>query len=1241
MGIKDFGKKTVHAAAVSGSWLVSIRDKTKDFTKSLTNKEYRLEKTLKEHLGYGPTDLTFNPETKETLRSLAVQIQQISSFQDMDASSIGYPNVSVDAVLAAHHKMITDVFAAAGMTEIELRRFLLPTIRSLASFVHLIPASGGYHHKECGGLFQHSLETAWVAGQKAKGFYFASEPNSPNHSETQRKWILAVMLGALCHDCGKVLSDVVIRDESIKGKKFSPYSGSLSQWLQGIQRDRYYVYWKGEGKEHESELVHLYRDLISQPTNEYLGDRISFELSQFFRGKLRKGESLIADIITEADSESTAMDRGRGQFDRSHTSRFDRECANFFAAVKRLLLLGSKYHTENGEAYETTVKGVRICGWSVNTPCGALMLCPGQKLFVSWEHLSAIRQIYDIERVNSAAMNTGQVLPSGKKNEAALDPEAERLKLDDELFALVTQLYNGGYVLLNEKAGSYLNMQFFWRVGHYSPARPGDEIQAYKAICLNAKAINEIFRDTRKPPSEVAAYALFQSDKPNDGILVFKNSTEAQAHETAHSNPDAAGTDETASGDDAGALTVTEESKETPGESETPDSESADPNVRLDEYGNVILDEDEEQDGINLPNEKDIPNDSEDEEDSDEEDDDEKDAEAESEEDDGENESSELSNEEDAAAEDSEEDEDEDSEEDSEEEKPDYSVDEDGVVTYGSKPGAEGEETETGIDLSGPGKKKTEIRSNGSSASENKEQKPSVAVSPIQMSLNLELSPAKRTRRKPAQTGFETAPRTALESVPGTAPGIAEAEKAENATITPDASAVTAAVSSTLETPPGTPVIEIQPQKVSVTEAPPPAVEEPNSSAKVMVDLMSLSPKKSSKKKKHESTDAQASEHKEKEPEEKEHAAVSESAVQVPVTDVSEPSNDASEAHVQPVDSRDAVESPVDPRTEGADSFSESQNIAAPSASAMSPADDLGADPDVLATLYDCYVSESLPVQVEAYLDYLEDVSADDYGDYLGVEEPPVQRKVRRPWKLYLYTPKDEDGNSIQYCYEFDGHEPADNWSATVLIPENYVWPYEPNPKYKVKRSESSVSRTISLRTAVEEEKLPESEPNIETCDSSEEKSGKGESVPVQDEADTSVSSDDLMPVAAQPDVPAASLVEEGEQMVSSASDSSAAEPSNRLPFDLTPGETLTTEGFIEAVVRSLKIGKATDTMLLNSDPVRGFYLEQSQLQKLATLAAGSRIAEALKFEMKVRVPTTSGDLGYDELEHRVYLRSK
>lgn len=468
---------------------------------------FREELALQKEYGMTAAQLTFNTNTTFSLRQLDADILSLKDFQERDTPAIGYPKFSTDTLMAFFHGRIERLVGVSGLTPEMAQLHLIETIRRVVRFIHLIPASNGYHHKDCGGLLQHSLEVAYFANQRARCRYFTPLADG-DKSLQQTKWTLAATLGGLCHDVGKVFSDVTIRSTKERGLKFEPAGGILSDWITEMPGDRYFVYWQGEAKHHEEALATLFADLISPETRAFLGGTVSLELSLFFRRKFRNpGESVLNDVITAADSESVGHNRTIGQFDRSISARPDRECSNFFAAVRRLLAIGADHCIETGDVYEVQINGLMLRGWSVNTPDGALLACENQRLFIFWDRLFAVRTLYDLENVSSRFIST----------DVRADPE-------EEILSLLEALDDNGYLELNVNGGDYRRMQYVWLIGRYDASHPQNRLFPERAVCLNAKAINCLFTEKASVPTPCSGYAVFQSVNDETGTLLLRDS---------------------------------------------------------------------------------------------------------------------------------------------------------------------------------------------------------------------------------------------------------------------------------------------------------------------------------------------------------------------------------------------------------------------------------------------------------------------------------------------------------------------------------------------------------------------------------------------------------------------------------------------------------------------------------------------------------------------------------------------
>lgn len=86
----------------------------------------------------------------------------------------------------------------------------------------------------------------------------------------------------------------------------------------------------------------------------------------------------------------------------------------------------------------------------------------------------------------------------------------------------------------------------------------------------------------------------------------------------------------------------------------------------------------------------------------------------------------------------------------------------------------------------------------------------------------------------------------------------------------------------------------------------------------------------------------------------------------------------------------------------------------------------------------------------------------DDGYDDVAFYEPEQPYIVKsRPWKLNIFSAKDEQGRSVQYKFDLKGDEPEADWQAEILIPDGISWPFEPNPRYRIKRQDVVVRKSV------------------------------------------------------------------------------------------------------------------------------------------------------------------------------------
>lgn len=531
------------------------------------------ERKLIEKYGTDPQSFTFNYETAETMVSLEKSFLTIRHFQESDPFSAGFPAVSVDAIMAYEHKRIRRLYDASGLSPADAGRHLLPVIQRLVRCVHLIPASGEFHHCSVGGLIEHSLDAAYIASQNARNVIFPAHEFNGDRLAASR-WPIGVGLGCLCHDAAKVLCDVRIKDAD-SNRLFQPYSERLDEFLVKNRSRRYRVTWIGEGKKHEEALTDLFHYLLGEPTIQWLGERIARELSFFFRGKTDECTTRLPEIITKADGESVAEDRRRGQFDRSLASGEDREIRNFFAAIRRLLTVGEKHTNKTGDTEPVFLHGLSVRGWSINTPDSALLLTSDRKVFIAYRQLKEIRKIYELENIGSRNFIPGR--------------KFENLSEDDlagELSMLIDCLNESGILEAAPSESGAEKLRFLWKIGRFNPLCDDEEaIKPFEAVCLNSKGFTQLFRDNSICPEPVSAYAVFIGNRRNivsrsDSFSQPEDATDTQI-DAPEASEDALDEDEQISAAEASVVGLPDGSdedyeKETADDANTSDSDEED-----------------------------------------------------------------------------------------------------------------------------------------------------------------------------------------------------------------------------------------------------------------------------------------------------------------------------------------------------------------------------------------------------------------------------------------------------------------------------------------------------------------------------------------------------------------------------------------------------------------------------------------------------------------------------------------
>jgi hypothetical protein len=287
----------------------------------------------------------------------------------------GVPMLDVSDLIDSQHGLIQRITYTSGIDAATVNPLLMPVIERFASYVHLLPASNRHHHRGVGGLFHHSLEVAFLAGQSSNGkvFGFGKTPLERKHEEP--RWRVAAILTGLLHDIGKPVSDM--RVTSAKGHTWNPFIEPLTQWAERFDVERYYLYWERNGKaRHEQIATTILPEILTPQIKAWLVDRNTEVISAMLSAiSASDSDGLLYQIMNRADSASV-------QRDLENNAALPEQSA-VSAPLERHIVDAMR------DLYEQGV-------WSVNT-AGARLWYGEEGVFIAWK-AAAEEIVYHLER---------------------------------------------------------------------------------------------------------------------------------------------------------------------------------------------------------------------------------------------------------------------------------------------------------------------------------------------------------------------------------------------------------------------------------------------------------------------------------------------------------------------------------------------------------------------------------------------------------------------------------------------------------------------------------------------------------------------------------------------------------------------------------------------------------------------------------------------------------------------------
>lgn len=183
----------------------------------------------------------------------------------------GLPIYPPSALLATQKELVDGVRQIIA-NESLLNEHYIPSMMRLATLVQLLPASQAHHHRGAGGMLRHSLEVGLWALQQTEGKLIRGVVAPQQRRVIEPRWRLTVFLAGLCHDLGKVVTDLTVTDRE-NSQKWRPYKQGLHDWAKSHNVDSYFLHWvDGRGKKHVHVSSSLMDSVISKGTMDWISD---------------------------------------------------------------------------------------------------------------------------------------------------------------------------------------------------------------------------------------------------------------------------------------------------------------------------------------------------------------------------------------------------------------------------------------------------------------------------------------------------------------------------------------------------------------------------------------------------------------------------------------------------------------------------------------------------------------------------------------------------------------------------------------------------------------------------------------------------------------------------------------------------------------------------------------------------------------------------------------------------------
>jgi hypothetical protein len=240
----------------------------------------------------------------------------------------------VSSILDLHKNYIKQLKIALPYNDAEFERWVKPIIIHIAEYYLLLPSSFEQHHREAGGAFTHSVQTAIAAVSilKQDSGYYNQVPGELRHSH-QYTIPLAICILALVHDTGKPITDFDVyacdRTGIINTKidKWEPTIVSIRAWAKKnkVKYYRPYFFPVRLFKEHEKHTVNEIAKILPLLKNFKNKPLLQTVINNSLHSLTSPSGNALLSIVQESDAKSARYDMmtyGRLPRETTHSCRF-------------------------------------------------------------------------------------------------------------------------------------------------------------------------------------------------------------------------------------------------------------------------------------------------------------------------------------------------------------------------------------------------------------------------------------------------------------------------------------------------------------------------------------------------------------------------------------------------------------------------------------------------------------------------------------------------------------------------------------------------------------------------------------------------------------------------------------------------------------------------------------------------------------------------------------------------------